>query len=170
MQHIRTCEKEYLSTCEQVEHGLGGHGAGEMSDAAETLLSLYDSINAIPGSQKPVNEIFGLDTVEYVECLVCNIKTHKNQFVEVRPSFIGPGCMLTLLLMQVQLWASMQCLISHILSRFCHVVTPDLTPAVAVAQKPLKSCLSRATEPGVGVGVSQAGRCSASRSCFRTID
>ncbi len=64
-----------------------------MSDAAETLLSLYESINAIPGSQKPVNEIFGLDTVEYVECRSCNKKTHKNQFVEVRLSLPDPDCM-----------------------------------------------------------------------------
>ena len=72
-------------------------GAGEMSDASETLLSLYDSINAIPGSQKPVNDIFGLDTVEYVECRSCNMKTHKNQFVEVRTFQLRPDCMLSLL-------------------------------------------------------------------------
>ncbi len=55
-----------------------------MSDAAETLLSLYSSINAVPGSVKPLDDIFGLEVLEYVRCSSCGRMSHRQQYVQVR--------------------------------------------------------------------------------------
>ena len=60
------------------------HAAGEMSDAAETLLSLYSSINAVSGSVKPLDDIFGLEVLEFVKCSSCGRASHRQQYVQVR--------------------------------------------------------------------------------------
>ena len=54
-----------------------------MSDAAETLLSLYSSINAVPGPSKPLDDIFGLEVLEYVRCSSCDRMSHRQQYVQV---------------------------------------------------------------------------------------
>ena len=55
-----------------------------MSDAAETLLSLYSSINAVAGSSKPLDDILGLEVLEFVHCSSCGRISHRQQYVQVR--------------------------------------------------------------------------------------
>ena len=60
--------------------------AGEMSDAAEVLDTLYSSLEAVAGKDAPVNAVFTLNVVEGVTCKTCSKTTHKQDNSPVGPS------------------------------------------------------------------------------------
>ena len=58
------------------------HGAGEMSDAAEVLGAIYDSLRAVEGGGELVDSVFGLHVAERVHCAACGKDTHANAYTQ----------------------------------------------------------------------------------------
>lgn len=60
--------------------------AGEMSDAGELLLVLYEHIKsaAPPAAAAAVDAAFGLRVAEAVRCSKCGMATHKGRYTQVR--------------------------------------------------------------------------------------
>lgn len=55
---------------------------GEMSDAAEVLGALYDSLGDVPGGAELVNLVFGLHVRELVHCGSCGRDTHCTRYTQ----------------------------------------------------------------------------------------
>lgn len=56
--------------------------AGEMSDAAEVLEAIYDSLAAVLGGAQLVDSVFGLRVSEAVHCGSCGRDTHHNTYTQ----------------------------------------------------------------------------------------
>jgi hypothetical protein len=56
--------------------------AGEMSDAAEVLGAIYDSLRAAPGGGALVDAVFGLHVAERVHCAACGRDTHASAYTQ----------------------------------------------------------------------------------------
>ncbi len=57
-------------------------GAGEMSDAAEVMSAIYDSLRTVPGGGELVDAVFGLHVEECVHCSACGRDTHKSAYTQ----------------------------------------------------------------------------------------
>ncbi|KAK9830629.1 hypothetical protein WJX81_006901 [Elliptochloris bilobata] len=55
---------------------------GEMSDAAEVLGAIYDSLRTIPGGGELVDSVFGLHVSERVHCGACGKETHASAYMQ----------------------------------------------------------------------------------------
>ncbi|KAK9830628.1 hypothetical protein WJX81_006901 [Elliptochloris bilobata] len=55
---------------------------GEMSDAAEVLGEIYDSLRAVQGGGELVDAVFGLHVSEHVHCGACGKDTHVNAYTQ----------------------------------------------------------------------------------------
>lgn len=53
-----------------------------MSDAAEVLGAIYDSLAAMPGGKQLVDLVFGLRVSEAVHCGKCGRDTHRNTYTQ----------------------------------------------------------------------------------------
>ena len=56
--------------------------AGEMSDAAEVMGAIYDSLRTISGGGELVDSVFGLHVAERVHCAACGKDTHANAYTQ----------------------------------------------------------------------------------------
>ena len=56
--------------------------AGEMSDAAEVLGTIYAQLEALPGVCPPLTAVFELPVREAVHCAACAKDTHQSSFVQ----------------------------------------------------------------------------------------
>ncbi len=55
---------------------------GEMSDAAEVLGAVYDSLKEVPGGAELVDAVFGLRVRELVHCGSCGQDTHCTRYTQ----------------------------------------------------------------------------------------
>jgi hypothetical protein len=55
---------------------------GEMSDAAEVLAAIYDSLAQEPGGKALVEAVFGLQVREQVHCSACERSTHESSYMQ----------------------------------------------------------------------------------------
>lgn len=55
--------------------------AGEMNDAAEVLLTLYNCVRAAAGEAE-LDAVFGLAMREYVNCSACGLDTHAYSYTQ----------------------------------------------------------------------------------------
>ncbi len=53
-----------------------------MSDAAEVLGAIYDSLRAVPGGGALVDAVFGLHVAERVHCAACGRDTHASAYTQ----------------------------------------------------------------------------------------
>ena len=53
-----------------------------MSDAAEVLGAIYDSLRTVAGGAALVDAVFGLHVAERVHCNACGKDTHANQYTQ----------------------------------------------------------------------------------------
>jgi hypothetical protein len=53
-----------------------------MSDAAEVLGAIYDSLRAVPGGGALVDAVFGLHVAERVHCAACSRDTHASAYTQ----------------------------------------------------------------------------------------
>ena len=56
--------------------------AGEMSDAAEVLGTIYEQLGALPGVRPPLTAVFEQPVREAVHCRACSKDTHRSSFVQ----------------------------------------------------------------------------------------
>ena len=56
--------------------------AGEMSDAAEVLGTIYEQLGALPGVRPPLTAVFEQPVREAVHCRACRKDTHRSSFVQ----------------------------------------------------------------------------------------
>ncbi len=53
-----------------------------MSDAAEVLGAIYDSLRTVPGGGELVDAVFGLQVAERVHCGACGRDTHATAYTQ----------------------------------------------------------------------------------------
>ena len=53
-----------------------------MSDAAEVMSAIHDSLRAVPGGGALVDSVFGLHVAERVHCAACGKDTHANAYTQ----------------------------------------------------------------------------------------
>ena len=59
-----------------------GRCAGEMSDAAEVLSAIYDSLELVADGGRLIERLFQWQVHQFVECLSCGKRSHDTQYAQ----------------------------------------------------------------------------------------
>ena len=84
---LAACRHSGLETCHRSRPGDAvqtgcGRCAGEMSDAAEVLSALYDSLELVADGGRLIECLFQWQVHQFVECLSCGKRSHDTQYAQ----------------------------------------------------------------------------------------